>query len=121
MLQHTDNTLHHTATHCNTLQHTATLMMMTWALQNTATYLQHPAPHCKALQRTATHCNLLQHTAGNMTARYTGLADGADIDDDDFGLGEDDDEAQVFFFCIYDIDSFVCDMTRSYVTCLIRM
>ena len=30
-----------------------------------------------------------------MTARYTGLADGPDIDDDDFGLGDDDDEAQV--------------------------
>ena len=30
-----------------------------------------------------------------MTARYTGLADGPDMDDDDFGLGDDDDEAQV--------------------------
>jgi hypothetical protein len=29
-----------------------------------------------------------------MTARYTGLADGPD-DDDDFGLGDDDDEAKV--------------------------
>jgi len=36
ILQHTDcNTLHHTATHCNTLI----------------------ATHCNALQRTATHCN----------------------------------------------------------------
>jgi hypothetical protein len=31
---------------------------------------------------------------GPMTARYSGLADGPD-DDDDFGLGDDDDEAQV--------------------------
>jgi len=45
-----NNTLYHTATHCNTLQHTAT--------------------HCKTLdttrwntlQHTATHCNTLQHT-----------------------------------------------------------
>ena len=38
-----------TATHCNTLQHTATRM-------------QHTATHCNTLQRTATHCNTLQHT-----------------------------------------------------------
>ena len=36
-------TLQHTATHCNTLQHTATT-------------------HCNSLQHTATHCNTLQHT-----------------------------------------------------------
>jgi len=44
--------LHHTATHCNTLQHTATHC-------NT---LQHSATHCNTLQHTATHCNTLQHT-----------------------------------------------------------
>jgi hypothetical protein len=32
---------------------------------------------------------------GKMTARYTGLVDSPDMDDDDFGLGDDDDEAQV--------------------------
>jgi len=36
----------HTATHCNTLQHT-----------------QHTATHCNTLQHTTTHCNTLQHTA----------------------------------------------------------
>ena len=46
------NTLHHTAAHCNTLQHTATHC-------NT---LQHTAAHCHTLQHTATHCNTLQHT-----------------------------------------------------------
>jgi len=39
----TDLDMHHTSTHCNTLQHTAT--------------------HCNTLQHTATHCNTLQHTA----------------------------------------------------------
>ena len=81
----------HTATHCNTLQHTATTHCN--ALQRTATRcniketcydkwvhycqvnsantpqthcnaLQHTATHCKStLQYTATHCNTLQHTA----------------------------------------------------------
>ena len=43
--------LQHTATLCNTLQHTHC---------NT---LQHTATHCNTLQHTATHCNTLQHTA----------------------------------------------------------
>ena len=43
----TDNTLQHTATHCNALQHTATH-------GNT---LHHTAPHCNTLQHTATRCN----------------------------------------------------------------
>jgi len=47
------------ATHCNTLQHTATL-------QATATYyktMQHTTTPCNTLQQIATHCNTLQHTA----------------------------------------------------------
>ena len=48
-----NQTLQHTATHCNTLQHTVTHC-------NT---LQHTAAHCNTLQHTATHCNTLQHTA----------------------------------------------------------
>ena len=44
-----NNTLQHTATHCNTMQ--------------THVIWQHTAIHCKSLQRTATHCNTLQHTA----------------------------------------------------------
>jgi len=75
----------HTATHCNTLQHTAIHCCSlrqerkVWiiTLQHTATHcntLQHTATHCCSLrqerkvwiitlQHTATHCNTLQHTA----------------------------------------------------------
>jgi len=55
-LQHTAthcNTLHHTATHCNTLQHTATRY----------TSLHHTAQHCNKLQRTRdAHVNESWHT-----------------------------------------------------------
>jgi len=50
----------HTATHCNTLQHTC------HTLQHAATHcntLQHTATHYNTLQHTATHCNTQQHTA----------------------------------------------------------
>jgi len=74
---HSNNTLQHTATHCNTLQHTATYCNI---LQHTATHcnaqcprttrnwlhaLQHTATtRCSALQQhAATRCNRLQHTA----------------------------------------------------------
>jgi len=67
----------HTATDCNTLQHTATssqhadCRVWTWyvSLQCTATLcntlqhtLQHTVTHCNTLQITATHCKVLQHT-----------------------------------------------------------
>ena len=67
-LQHT---LQHTATHCNALQHTATHCS---TLQHTATYcntLRHTATHCNTLQHTATHCNTLQHTATHCTMTRT--------------------------------------------------
>ena len=63
--------LQHTATHCNTLQHTATHLITcvshVW-LQYYAMSLS--CPHtlhyitlsCNTLQHTATHCNTLQHT-----------------------------------------------------------
>jgi len=57
------NTLQHVPIHCNTLQHTATYCNI---LQHTATHcntLQHTATHCNMLQYTATHCNILQRTA----------------------------------------------------------
>ena len=74
---HSNNTLQHTATHCNTLQHTATYCN---TLQHTATHSalalhaigcthcntlqQHAAAHCNnTLQHAATDCNTLQHTA----------------------------------------------------------
>jgi len=70
--------LQHSATHCNTLQHTATQFICSTSqeiLRKCATYaylpptathcntLQHTATHCNTLQHTATHCNTLQHTA----------------------------------------------------------
>jgi len=55
--------LHHTAMHCNALQHT-------WcALCNK---VQHTATHCNTLQHTATHFthyNTLQHTATHCNTR----------------------------------------------------
>jgi len=72
-LQHTTithcNTLQHTATHCNTLQHTAAHAQHTHCGCECAlcrapySTLQLLATHCNTLQRTATHCNTLQHTA----------------------------------------------------------
>ena len=78
-------------THCNTLQHSATLCnavqrvgvplsymsvraaagvpradIKSRALQHTATHcntLPHTATHCNTLQRIAMHCNALQHTS----------------------------------------------------------
>jgi len=68
------------ATHSNTLQHTAiqynapntyrnthaARILQLQGYQHTATHcntLQHTATHCNTLQHTATHCNTLQHTA----------------------------------------------------------
>ena len=74
--------VHMTATHCITLQHTATYRNTPYAwdscawlpathcntLQHAATHhlcktRAHTATHCNTLQHTATHCNTLQHTA----------------------------------------------------------
>jgi len=52
--------LRHTATHCNILQHTATHCD---TLQRTSTYCEKVCHHCNTLQHTATYCNTLQHTA----------------------------------------------------------
>jgi len=71
-------TLHHTASHCNSMQRTATLQHTEthWnTLQHSATHcntLQDTARHCNTLQLTATHCNTLQHTATHCnTLRHT--------------------------------------------------
>jgi len=64
----------HSATQCNTVQHTATHWVREWVqlrlgptLSHTpCNTLQHTATHCSisnTLQYTATHCNTLQHTA----------------------------------------------------------
>ena len=72
--------LQHTTTHCNTLQHT-------WSVveRQTQLTLQHTATHCNTLQHnttylkrsrqadpahTATHCNTLQHTTTWHTTTY---------------------------------------------------
>jgi len=56
------------ATHCNTLQHTAThinvALRRVWVSKgSTLTTLQQAHTQCESLQHTATHCNTLQHTA----------------------------------------------------------
>ena len=57
------NTLQDTATHCNTLQHTArhcnTRLSYCKTLQHAATHVYHTAEHGNTLQHTATHCNTL--------------------------------------------------------------
>jgi len=65
----TEKPLQHTATHCNTLQHTA-LAQGSYAekIHRTAigNILQHIATHCNQLQHTATHYNTLpEHTANH--------------------------------------------------------
>jgi len=75
-----------TATHCNTLQRTATCSNLHHARgkvigsktrpasneYGTATNsntLQHTATHCNTLQHTPTHCNALQYTAAHCTTQ----------------------------------------------------
>jgi len=70
-LDHVSAALHHrTTAHCNTLQHTATqhcnTLGRTERQKDIATHcstLQHTATHCHTLQRIATHCNTPQHAA----------------------------------------------------------
>ena len=58
---HIERNLHlqHTATHCNTLEHTATPATYYNTLQHVGTHCN----NCNILQHIATHCNTLQHTA----------------------------------------------------------
>jgi len=85
-------TLRRTATHCNTLQHTAThyaesyttydadmthQLHETWRVNSKSCYTR-TGTHCNTLQHTvqltATHCNTLQHTATHlMTRQLKGL------------------------------------------------
>ena len=91
--------MHHAALHCTALHHNAGNMTARYSGLvdgadidvddvGTATCLQHFAPHCNTLHNTAKDGSTLQYTAGNMTVRYTGLANGADIDDDDVGTAK---------------------------------
>jgi len=51
------------ATHCNTLQHTATYCNKQHLGDMCITVLQHTTTHYNILQHTATYCNILQQTA----------------------------------------------------------
>ena len=51
------------ATHCNTLQHTATCCNT--LLQHTATHCHKQTWSCRVIFRTERHCNTLNHTATN--------------------------------------------------------
>ena len=76
-LQHTASRyikLHHTASHCITLQQNRVAATTTIVSESaiefkrTATHcntLQHIATHCNTLHHTASHCITLQHTASN--------------------------------------------------------
>ena len=64
--------LQHSATHSNTLQHTATCYNCRVCLR-CSILLQ----HSKTLQHTATHCNTLQQTHCNSLQQNAGSADGA--------------------------------------------
>jgi len=79
-LQHTarhwHNTLQHTATHCNTMQHTAArqrfarsaMPAMRRAMSGDYCIpLQHTATHCNTLQYPTTPCNTMQHLAARCT------------------------------------------------------
>ena len=78
-----NNTLQHTATHCNTMRHTAThgntqqhTAIRCNTLQHTAKHCntqQHTATHGNTPQHTATHCNTLQHTATHCNTLPTNL------------------------------------------------
>ena len=60
-----NSTLQRPATHCNTLQHTATHRRHASAMGNVSsqrTATHYTATHCNILQHTATHCKTRQHT-----------------------------------------------------------
>ena len=69
-------TCQHTATHCNTLQHTATPVSLALDCTGRANTLQHTATHCNThflgfrLKRT---CHTLQHTATHCNTRLLGF------------------------------------------------
>jgi len=62
---HTESSLQHTTTHCNTLQHTTTHSTQRWN-----TYQVFPATHCSTLQHTATHSTQRWYTYRVIPATY---------------------------------------------------
>jgi len=118
------NTLQHTATHCNTLQHTAThcntvqpRRNAVMSHRNVSIYdcstLQHTATPCNTLQHTATPCNTLQHVATQCnTLQHAATRCNT--------LQHTVTHCNTLHFVSTD-DSFMCDMTRFHLTCLIFM
>jgi len=68
-MSHSNKTLQHTATHCNTeiVGETVECVAVVEALKRTyqPCTRRRAATHCNTLQHTATHCNTLQHTASH--------------------------------------------------------
>jgi len=65
--------MQHLASHCNTLQHTATQEFYASADRRMrrsgyAISLHFTVTHCNTMQHTATHCNTLQYTAAHCNA-----------------------------------------------------
>jgi len=88
ILQYTEtyfNTMHYVAAHCNTLQHTKTVMWFIGGadysiLQYTETYcntIYYVATHCNTVQHNTTHHNKLQHT--NTVMWFIGGADAPNL------------------------------------------
>ena len=68
-LDHVSAALHHrTTAHCNTLQHTATQHCNTLGRTERQKDI---ATHCSTLQHTATHCHTLPHTATHCNDTYS--------------------------------------------------
>jgi len=68
--------MQHTATHCNTLQHSAHNTHTSAQLRNigglVVVVVVVVAVHCNALQHTTTHCNTLQHTPVHNSQIFAG-------------------------------------------------
>ena len=63
------------ATHCSTLQHTATYCNTPNTLHHTITQdIQTPSRYCSSLPHTAAHCNILQHTQHTATKMHVTIA-----------------------------------------------
>jgi len=89
-----NNTLHHSVSHCNTLQHTATHEALEWHEQPQALQvdilndtLHHSASHCNTvhhtaphLQHTAPHYNTLQHAATHEALQQHGYRQALQVD-----------------------------------------
>jgi len=73
-LMTSQNTQQQTASHCNTLQHTATHIAELYSVMLSRLRVFHVKRHPKnTLQHTATHCNTLQHTATHIAGLYSAM------------------------------------------------